>query len=55
MSIKLNCFDCKHRFNVNIREPIIMICCGKTACRECVITKMIKNKDDVDMRVAKKG
>jgi hypothetical protein len=55
MSIGLNCFDCQHRFNLNTREPIIMVCCGKTACRECVTTKMIKNKENADKGLAKKG
>jgi hypothetical protein len=55
MSIKLNCFDCKHRFNLSTREPIMMICCGETACRECVNTKMIKNKQHAEIGVAKKG
>jgi hypothetical protein len=27
------CFDCQHRFNLTSREPIIMVCCGKTACK----------------------
>ena len=55
MSIKLNCFDCKHRFNLSTREPIMMICCGNTACRDCVTTKMIKNKQHAESGVAKKG
>ena len=55
MPTKLNCFDCQHRFNLNSREPVIMFCCGKTACRECVTTKMIKNKDHAEKGIAKKG
>ena len=55
MSIKLNCFDCQHRFNLSTREPIVMICCGNTACRDCVTTKMIKNKQHAEMGVTKKG
>lgn len=55
MSKKLNCFDCQHRFNLNSREPIIMVCCGNTACRDCVISKMIKNKENAVRGIAKKG
>ena len=55
MSKKLNCFDCQHRFNLKTREPIMMFCCGKTACRECVTTKMIKNKENAEKGLAKKG
>ena len=55
MSTKFNCFDCQHRFNTVIREPIIMVCCGKTACRHCVTTKMIKNKENGERGIAKKG
>jgi hypothetical protein len=32
-----------------------MVCCGKTACRECVTTKMIKNKENSEKGLAKKG
>ena len=55
MSIKLNCFDCQHRFNLSSREPIIMICCGNTACRQCVTTKMIKNPQNAERGIAQKG
>jgi hypothetical protein len=55
MSIKLNCFDCKHRFNLTTREPIFMVCCGNTACRQCVTTKMIKNPQNAQLGIAKKG
>ena len=55
MSIKLKCFDCLHRFNLTSREPIIMVCCGKTACRKCVTTKMIKNPQNAERGIAKKG
>ena len=55
MSIRLNCFDCQHRFNLTKRDPIMMFCCGKTACRECVTTKMIKNKENAEKGLAKKG
>ncbi len=55
MSIKLNCFDCQHRFNLNSREPIIMVCCGNTACKQCVTTKMIKNSQNAERGIAKKG
>jgi hypothetical protein len=55
MSNKYTCFDCQHRFNLNTREPIMMVCCGKTACRHCVTTKMIKNKQNGQQGIAKKG
>ena len=55
MSIKLNCFDCQHRFNLTTREPIMMVCCGGTACRQCVTTKMIKNPQNAQRGIAKKG
>jgi peptidoglycan/LPS O-acetylase OafA/YrhL len=54
ISKKLNCFDYQHRFNLNNREPIIMVCCGNTACRDCVITKMIKNKENAVRGITKK-
>jgi hypothetical protein len=37
------------------REPIFMFCCGDTACRECVSTKMIKNKHNAEKGIAIKG
>ena len=55
MSIKLNCFDCQYWFNLKAREPIFMFCCGNTACRECVTSKMIQNKQNADKGLAKKG
>ena len=55
MPSNLNCFDWKQRFNLNTREPIIMFCCGNTACRECVTNKMIKNKENAEKGLAKKG
>ena len=55
MSKSLNCFDCQQRFNLKTREPIIMYCCAKTACRECVTTKMIKNKEMAEKGLAVKG
>ena len=55
MSIKLNCFDCKHRFNLTTREPIYMICCGNTACRLFVTTKMIKTPQNAQRGIAQKG
>ena len=55
MSIKLNCFDCKLRFNVSKREPIIMFCCGNTACREYVTSKMIKSRENAERGIANKG
>jgi len=55
MSIKLACFDCKNPFNLGKREPIMMVCCGGTACRQCVTTKMIKNPENALKGIAKKG
>ncbi len=55
MSIKMNCFDCKQRFNMTTREPIMMFCCGETACRECVTTKMIKSRHNAEKGIAQKG
>jgi hypothetical protein len=52
---ELNCFDCQHRFNLTSREPIFMICCGLTACKNCVTTKMIKNPQHSARGLAKKG
>ena len=54
-AVNLNCFDCQHRFNLTSREPIIMFCCGNTACRECVTTKMIKNPQNAEKGLAKKS
>jgi hypothetical protein len=55
MSNKFVCFNCERKFNLDSREPIILICCGKTACRDCVNTKMIKNKEHAKLGVIKKG
>ena len=55
MSNKYTCFDCLHRFNLTTREPIMMVCCGKTACRLCVTNKMIKNKQHGQQGIVKKG
>lgn len=55
VSKNLKCFVCQKRFNLDTREPIILLCCYLTACRECVTTKMIKNKDHAKMGVAKRG
>jgi hypothetical protein len=33
----------------------MMFCCGKTACRECLTNKMIKNKENAEKGLAKKG
>jgi hypothetical protein len=32
-----------------------MVCCGKTACRQCVTSKMIKNKQHGQQGIVKKG
>jgi hypothetical protein len=32
-----------------------MYCCGFTACRNCVTTKMIKSPEGVERNLAKKG
>jgi hypothetical protein len=37
---KFMCPVCKFRFNKKSREPIFMLCCNKTACKSCVLTKM---------------
>ncbi len=55
MQNKFNCFDCQQRFNTLIREPILMMCCSKTACRHCVTTKMITNKENGERGIARKG
>ena len=40
----LKCSLCKLSYNLKNREPINLVCCGDTACRECVETKMIKSQ-----------
>jgi hypothetical protein len=55
MSNKFVCFACEQRFNLNLREPIFLNCCGKTACRQCVTTKMIKNEEHARQNVIKMG
>lgn len=40
----LRCPLCKHLFDFNQREPIILKCCDETACKECVVTIMIKSE-----------
>ena len=40
----LQCPICKHYFNLKNREPIYLICCNQTACRECVETIMMKSE-----------
>ena len=32
-----------------------MVCCGETACKACVTTKMIKNPQNAARGLAKKG
>ncbi len=55
MQSLLNCFECTKRFNNGAREPIIMMCCGKTACRHCVKEKMIKSPQNRERNIAEKG
>ena len=52
---KLKCFSCEQRFNLSLKEPIFLICCGNTACRYCVISKMIRNPLNASRGLAKKG
>ena len=40
----LKCSLCKLSFNLKKREPIYLICCSETACRECVEILMIKSQ-----------
>jgi hypothetical protein len=40
----LQCPLCNLNFNCKGRLPIYMICCGETACLECVETKMNKGQ-----------
>ncbi len=32
-----------------------MVCCGNTACRQCITTKMIKNPQNAERGIAQKG
>ena len=41
----LMCKLCKLPYNLKNREPIILYCCRKTACRNCVEKEMIKSED----------
>ena len=41
----LQCTLCNHFYNLKNREPIILICCQETACRECVENQMIKSEN----------
>ncbi len=36
------CSVCDLRFNLTKRLPISMVCCGETACKQCIQTKMAK-------------
>ena len=47
----LICTQCKLAFNLKSREPIYLICCRQTACRECV-QKMNANENK---NIVKKG
>ena len=49
---ELSCSLCNQVFNLSNREPIRLICCGESACKECVINDMIKAEDK---SVIKKG
>ncbi len=40
----LKCSLCNQFFNLKNREPIILICCQETYCRQCVETLMIKSE-----------
>ena len=48
----LSCELCNNLFNLNAREPIRLLCCGLTACKECVQRDMIKSDDKT---IIKKG
>ncbi len=43
-SSNLQCSVCNNFFNLKNREPIILMCCQETACRECVETLMMKSQ-----------
>ena len=30
------CPCCSRRYNIETRQPIVLFCCGRTACEECV-------------------
>ena len=37
---KFSCPVCKLRYNKDSRQPIFMLCCQKTTCKTCVLSKM---------------
>ena len=38
-----NCPVCKKIYNTKAREPIFMMCCGETVCKECVLIMVESN------------
>ena len=50
---KFMCPVCKFRFNKKAREPLFMLCCNKTACKSCVLTKMSQFTADGTIKDAK--
>jgi hypothetical protein len=50
---QLNCPVCTQRYNKKAREPIYLLCCAETACKECVLFKMTSNEKPKDQQNAK--
>ena len=42
----VNCKGCGRRFNLDNREPIVLFCCGATACSECAQKMNTNNNSD---------
>ena len=36
----LKCSICKENYNLHSKEPMVLFCCTKTACKECINDKM---------------
>ena len=41
----LLCPCCDKMYNLQAREPLVITCCGETACKECFQTKMKKGNN----------
>ena len=48
MESLLVCQSCAKRYNLTTREPLMLVCCGKTYCKECIETKMKVYKNDCE-------
>ena len=44
-----NCPVCQLRYNKGARIPIYLLCCQETACKKCVLTRMVTASNAVEI------